>query len=132
MKKYIWVLIVVVAAVIVGVAVSRNKSPKTVINTTNTTNAPHVDQQIDLTDFAYTPNEFTAGASQTIKVLLNNKGQTAHSLTFDKLDFTSGLIDPGQSKTVTFTTPSKAGRYDFHSTGPNAKDKDMKGVMIVE
>ena len=134
MKKYLWIIIPIVLIAIVLINAATTKKTKTVANTTNTNTviAPKYDQTLELSDFTFSPKEFTVGPSQTIKVLLKNTGKSAHTFNFDKLDFSYGTIEAGQSKTVVFTVPTAPGSYGFHSTGSDPKDKDMAGTMVVK
>lgn len=131
MPKKLLVIVGVAMIVIVWVAISTSHK-KVATPTANANSGPlPYDQLVTMTDFTFTPKEFTAGSSQTIKVKLQNDGQVGHSFVFTTLDFSSGIIAPGKSSIVTFTVPAKAGRYDFHSTGPDAKDKNMTGAVVV-
>ncbi len=134
MKKIIIIIValIVISSVWLGTSSSKKTKIVTENKITTTETAPLYNQELVMTDFAYTPKDFTAGPSQTIKVQLNNKGKLAHSFTFDKLDYTSGLIEAGQVKIVTFTVPSKPDSYGFYSAGPDAKDKEMVGTLIVK
>lgn len=87
---------------------------------------------LTMTEYAFTPSEIKAQSAQTIRVKLINHGKTAHSFTFKNLDFNSGSIAAGASKVIVFTTPSKAGSYEFHCGLPDHKDKPMTGTLVVQ
>lgn len=130
MKKFLVILAVVVLAAVWFSLAPSKKRTTTVTNTAAA--APQYNQKIVINDVAFIPNEFTISPSQTIKVLLNNAGKSAHTFTFDKLDFSSSTVNPGQSKIVTFTVPAAPGRYPFHSADPADKNKGMTGTLIVQ
>lgn len=135
MKKNIVIIVVIIMIGGVWLIKSRSNSPTNESTNTNTNSvsvAPAYDQAIVLSDFAFTPKEFTVTSSQTIKVLLQNEGESIHTFTFDALDFGSGGIDPGKSTTATFTVPTKPGRYSFHSAAANDRAKGMVGTLLVQ
>lgn len=66
----------------------------------------------DINTWAFTPADVTISAGQSIT--WTNTGSQAHSATADNgSTFDTGLVPPGESKTVTFTTP---GTYTYHCT----------------
>lgn len=136
-KKYL--PIVTVLAVLFGGAVyfmtkPSTKSPGPMTNAANLNSSSQEQPAAVLTldDSSFAPNTFTVNASQTIKVKLDNTGTATHVFAFTTLDFSSGPIEPGQSTVVTFTTPSKAGTYEFYCSQPGHKDLGLVGTMVVQ
>lgn len=81
---------------------------------------------VDMADFSYTPNAFTIPAGQEITLTATNNGAVKHEFVIMKFGQTVGdnfgpededniywevEVDPGSSKTVTFTAPTDAGEY---------------------
>src|SRR6185503_7406665 len=106
--------VLLVILIVVGMNMSGKKNPtvkNTNVATTNTA-SPYA-ATLTINDSSVTPPDFTVALSQTIKVQLINAGTLTHSFTFSALDFNSGVIEPGATKVVTFTTPSVAGSYEY-------------------
>jgi len=63
-------------------------------------------------DFSFSPNQLSAAGGTSVTVNMTNNGSTVHSFT---LDNGSGSVDvdPGSTKSLTFTTPS-SGSLQFH------------------
>lgn len=81
---------------------------------------------VTMTDFHYTPDAFIIPAGQTITVKVRNDGAVLHEFVLMKPGITIGEafgpedeeniyweveVDPGQSKTETFTAPAELGDY---------------------
>ena len=81
---------------------------------------------VTMTDFHYTPDVFTIPAGQTITINIRNDGAVLHEFVLMKPGLTIGEsfgpedeeniyweveVDPGQSKTETFTAPTELGDY---------------------
>lgn len=82
--------------------------------------------KVTLTDFQFTPNTFTIPAGQTITIDAANNGAVVHNFVIMKLGTTAGdawddndapnilwqiQLEPGASKTDTFTAPTEPGEY---------------------
>lgn len=78
---------------------------------------------LTIDDFAFSPANPTFAVGQ--EVLVTNNDAVAHTWTSAEGGFDTGLIQPGQSATVTL---AKAGTFDFVCT-PHAAA--MKGVVTV-
>jgi plastocyanin len=77
---------------------------------------------VDITDGAFTPAVITIRAGDTIT--WTNSDDSPHTVTSDDGAFDSGLIDEGQSWSMTFTRAGTFGyRCDFHS--------EMRGTVVV-
>lgn len=137
MSKNTYIIIGVAAFVIFGgwyiSALQKNTPAAVNQSTANTVNrAEVVNATISMKEYIFTPSQFSAGPNQTIKVKLINQGAAVHTFTFSRLDYRSGPIAPGKSKVVTFTTPAKAGIYEFFSDETTDKEKGMKGAMTIQ
>jgi len=111
-KKLIWLAFMVVAASLL-VGCGGSKGPSTSIDVT-------------LTEFSFTPDEFTVPAGQEITVHTTNNGAVIHDFAIMKLGTTVGtdfdeedqgniywkIQTPiGQEATGTFTAPEEPGDY---------------------
>ena len=77
----------------------------------------------DINTWTFAPGSVTVNVGQA--VTWTNKGAQAHSATADTANaFDTGLISPGDTKTITFDTP---GTFAYHCT-PHPW---MKGTVIV-
>jgi len=82
---------------------------------------------VSLTDFAFTPNQFTVPAGQEITLKVQNNGAVVHNFIMMKLGTSAGEafesddeanvfwserdIPPGSDLNVTFTAPTEPGDY---------------------
>ncbi len=99
-----------------------------------------------ISEFKFEPSSFTVSAGKQVTVNLKNSGTVPHTFTlmskpvngaFSSADqanvlFDSGQIQPGASKTVTFTAPTSPGTYEYVCTVPGHLDSGMKGEMTVQ
>jgi len=112
MKKSAFLLVIVLALSLILAACSAG-------------DAPSADLKVEFTDFTFNPNAFTIPAGQEITLVAANAGAVMHEFVIMKLGATVGddfgdedegniyweiEVEPGESKTVTFTAP-EAGEY---------------------
>lgn len=84
--------------------------------------------KVDMTDFAFAPNQFTIPAGQEITLDIQHDGTVEHDFIIMKYDTNVGehfneedrvnvywqiKVQPGESKTITFTAPSEPGIYQI-------------------
>ena len=83
---------------------------------------------VTMTDFQFTPNQFTVPAGQEIIINVTNTGVVVHNFIIMKLGTTAGAtyeddddanvywdekdIQPGGDFSVTFTAPTEPGEYE--------------------
>jgi uncharacterized cupredoxin-like copper-binding protein len=111
--KQIFPLIVLVVAVLTLTACGGAGGSSTTID-------------VVFTDFMFTPNTFVIPAGQEITLTATNNGAVVHNFVIMNFGTTVGdnfgdedegniywevEVDPGGSKSVTFTAPSEAGEY---------------------
>jgi uncharacterized cupredoxin-like copper-binding protein len=111
--KQIFPLIVLVVAVLTLAACGGAGGSSTTID-------------VVFTDFMFTPNTFVIPAGQEITLTATNNGAVVHNFVIMNFGTTVGdnfgdedegniywevEVDPGGSKSVTFTAPSEAGEY---------------------
>ena len=112
-------LIVVVVLLIAGGAwwMSMPKSPKTDMMPVETGTMKQQDDAVtggnvvELKDFSFNPKTITVKVGD--KVTIKNSDIAGHSVTADDKSFDSGVLNQGESTTVTF---DKAGTFGFHCT----------------
>jgi uncharacterized cupredoxin-like copper-binding protein len=101
---------------------------------------------ITMTDFKYDPVENTIGAGEEITLQIKNDGAVLHEYVIMNLGQTAGdtfgdedegniywevEVDPGQSKTVTFTAPTEPGDYEIVCGTEGHLEAGMKGKLTV-
>jgi uncharacterized cupredoxin-like copper-binding protein len=89
---------------------------------------PSTKLNVEMTDFAFTPNQFTVPASEEITVNIAHHGIVVHEFiimnpgttagnTFDEEDkpniYTIVEVPPGHSQTFSFTAPTEPGDYQI-------------------
>ena len=85
---------------------------------------------IKLEDIKFDINELDAPANTDITVNVTNAGASVHNFTVPDLDVTTGDLQPGESKTITFNTGA-AGEHDYECTIPGHKEAGMIGKLVV-
>ncbi len=79
-------------------------------------------------NLAFVPKTITVSAGST--VVWTNQDQVQHSVTADGGTFDSGLLDPGQTFSVTFDTPGTYAYYCVPHGFPGGAG--MSGVVVVQ
>ncbi len=80
-------------------------------------------------DNEFEPTDLTVPGGGEVTVEFTNNGETVHTFTSEELGFDTGNVEPGDSKTVTFTAPE--GDTEFVCT-LHAESDDMVGTIVVE
>jgi plastocyanin len=107
---------------------TRTPAPPATATTVATaaTTAPAGPQTLDITqnNFFFQPKEFTVKAGQQVTFNIQNNGTTTHDMrvagadnefnTADDAVSKSQAIAAGETSTLEWTAPAKAGTYDFH------------------
>lgn len=101
---------------------------------------------VTMDDFKYTPMDNTVLANKEITLNIKNEGAVLHEYVIMKLGQTAGdkfgdedednifwevEVEPGESKTVTFTSPSEAGTYEIVCGTEGHLEAGMKGNLVV-
>ena len=102
---------------------------------------------VTMTDFQFTPNQFTVPASQEITLNVTNTGAVVHNFIIMKLGTTAGAtyeddddanvywgerdIQPGGDFSVTFTAPTEPGEYEVVCRTEGHIASGMVGKLIV-
>ena len=107
---------------------------------------PSTKLKVTMDDFKYDPMENTIPAGKDITLNIKNDGAVLHEYDIMKLGQSAGdkfgdedegniywevEVDPGTSKTVTFTAPSDAGTYEIVCGTAGHLEAGMKGSLIV-
>jgi nitrite reductase (NO-forming) len=87
-------------------------------------------QTIQMTEMKFTPNAFTVKSGDKVTIKLENKGTVLHNFSIDSLNIKQD-VQPGDSKTVTFTAPA-AGTLTFYCDQPGHEAAGMKGTITVQ
>ncbi len=101
---------------------------------------------VTMTDFKFQPDTLNVSAGQKVTVNLKNTGSVQHTFTVMKtpvsgsytqadaanIYFNSDVVQPGASKTVTFTAPSTPGTYQFICTVQGHLEAGMHGSLVVK
>ncbi len=109
--------------------------------------APSTNLKVDMTDFHYAPDKFIIPAGQEITLNIKNSGAVVHEFVIMKAGQTVGddfgpedeeniywevEVDPGASKTVTFTAPASAGDYQVICGTEGHFKAGMVGALTVK
>jgi plastocyanin len=107
-------------------------------DTGNGGNGEEVTFDVEMTDEAYTPNDFTVARGAQVTLNLNNAGTAIHNVriageddkynTADDAVSDPDLITGGDTGTVKWTAPNKAGEYKYQcDIHPN-----LGGIITVQ
>lgn len=109
-------------------------------------NSPATDIKVTLTDFMFSPNQFTVPAGMEITLEINNSGGVIHNFIIMNLGETAGTeftkddnvnvywmteLSSGSSNTITFTAPSEPGNYEVVCGIPGHLQAGMVATMTV-
>jgi len=101
---------------------------------------------VEMTDFAFTPNQQIVTANQEITLQIQHDGTVEHDFIIMKYGTEVGghfnqedlvnvywqiKVQPGESKTVTFTAPSEPGIYQIVCGMAGHVEAGMVGVLEV-
>jgi uncharacterized cupredoxin-like copper-binding protein len=93
-----------------------------------TQSAPSTKIKVDMTDFAFTPNQYSVPAGEQITLQVKHDGLVVHEFIVMKYGTEVGehfneedqpniywqiRVQPGDSKTLTFTAPDQPGTYQI-------------------
>ena len=107
---------------------------------------PSTSIKVDFTDFKFTPDTWTILAGQEITLTATNSGAVSHEFVIMNFGQTVGddfgaedeaniyweiEVEPGESKTATFTAPSEPGEYQIVCGTPGHFVAGMVGTLIV-
>lgn len=124
-----------------GVAVSNNVAPASPTAPQssfpiNPSSVPSSAIKLAVTSSSFTPNQFTVSAGQAVSLVVSNVNETTFSevLRFDDPSLSAVVVGvaKGETKSITFNAPSKAGSYAFYSAMFNHRDLGAVGTMIVK
>ena len=101
---------------------------------------------VTMTDFQFTPNQFTVTAGKEVSFTSSNTGAVAHNFVIMKLGKTVGTeftaddepniywqvgLFPGDTVETTFTAPSEPGEYEVVCRTPGHLQAGMSGKLTV-
>lgn len=109
-------------------------------------NTPTTDLKVTMTDFQFSPTQFTVPAGQEITLESSNTGAVVHNFVIMKLGQNAGTefteedtpnvyweveIAPGGSVNTTFVAPSEPGEYEVVCRTPGHLQAGMVAKMTV-
>jgi hypothetical protein len=87
--------------------------------------------EITINDTGFENIGFSAQTGEIIALTIKNIGQKNHSLKIDDLNFDSGVITPGETKTAQLPALSSEPRdYQYYS-GIDGKIDGFTGILMV-
>jgi uncharacterized cupredoxin-like copper-binding protein len=107
---------------------------------------PSTDLDVTMTDFQFSPNQFTVPAGQEITLSSSNTGAVVHNFVIMQLGKTAGTeftdedlpnvywqveIAPGGSTETSFIAPSEPGEYEVVCRTPGHVQAGMVAKLIV-
>ncbi len=86
-------------------------------------------------EYAFDPRLIVAAPAERLEVTLRNVGQTVHGLEFEwpggEHSGLAGTVAPGQSASMTLTTPDEPGDYVFYCPVGDHRERGMVGTLTV-
>jgi uncharacterized cupredoxin-like copper-binding protein len=101
---------------------------------------------VEMTDFAFTPNQFTVPAGEEITLQVKHDGLVTHDFIIMKYETNVGAhfneedqpniywkieVQPGDSETLTFTAPDQPGTYQIVCGMAGHVEAGMIGQLVV-
>lgn len=95
---------------------------------------PKTEVTIEGGEYYFSPSLITVAKGKKITVTFKNVGSIAHTYTINELNLDTGLVNPGDSKTLEFDAPDATGSITFESicTVFGHKELGMRGTLKVE
>jgi uncharacterized cupredoxin-like copper-binding protein len=130
MKKILTLIVMILALLLTACG---NSGPSTKISFT-------------MTDFAFTPNEFTVPAGEEITLHITHDGTVEHNFIIMKYGMDAGEmfdaedevntywkinVQPDETKTITFVAPEQPGMYQVICGMPGHLQSGMIGKLTV-
>lgn len=86
------------------------------------------------TSEGWTPSQFTVPAGQALTIAVTGVGSGNYILKFESplLSAVSLGVGPGETREISFNTPTQVGEYTFYSAMPGHSRMGLVGKMIVE
>lgn len=98
--------------------------------------APSSSIKLAVTMSSFTPNTFTVNRGQAVSLVISNVNTSTFSEVFrfddPSLSAVAVGLAKGETKSITFNAPDKAGEYTFYSSMFNHRDLGAVGKMIVK
>lgn len=92
--------------------------------------------KLQVTSTSFTPNSFTVNRGQVVNLVVTNVNETTFSevFRFDDPSLSAVVIGlaKGETKSMTFNAPTKAGEYTFYSSMFDHRAQGSVGKMIVK
>ena len=89
--------------------------------------------KITMDDGGYLQDRFVLSPEGTKMLEITNKGVNAHSFVIDELAIDSGVIEPGQTRTIALDSlPDEPLDYIFYSNLSDDDKENFSGVFAVE
>ena len=101
---------------------------------------------VNMAEFVFSPADFKVSAGQEVTLNLTNSGAVLHQFVIMKLGTSATIpfddddlanvyweqeVEPGASKTVTFTAPSEPGEYEVVCKSGGHLENGMKATLTV-
>ncbi len=100
------------------------------------TSLPKSTIKLDVTSNSFTPNTFTVNRGQAVNLAVSNVNSTTFSevFRFDDASLSAVVLGlaKGETKSITFNAPDKAGEYTFYSSMFDHRAQGAVGKMIVK
>lgn len=84
---------------------------------------------VDAGDINFTPKDLTMPANTDVALMFTNKGVLQHDFVIDNPSVSSGVLNGGQSITITINLPP--GTYTFYCDVPGHKEAGQVGTLVV-
>jgi len=87
--------------------------------------------RIITTEMKFDPATISARPGESIKFVIENKGEVRHEFVSDELKFEEVEVDPGEVKSVTVKVPKQPGEYSFYCEQKGHTEAGMTGKVVV-
>ena len=138
-KKTLFVIISLIAVVLIGGYVWNDRQQPTPTSSAPTATTPAdtavpnsktVEVTMEAGNYYFSPKNITAKKGDTIKITLTAKGMM-HDFTLDEFDVSSGMVDPGESRSFSFTA-DKTGTFEYYCSVGSHRQSGQVGTLTVE
>jgi uncharacterized cupredoxin-like copper-binding protein len=94
-------------------------------------NEDAIEVTVKMSEYIISPSVISIEEDKDATFVIKNLGFTTHNFVSEELGIYSGVIPPGESKTITVMA-NEPGEYDFYCSIGDHRNNGMEGVLIVK
>lgn len=141
-KSVVWIVLGFIVGIgVVAVYMVSNPKQSVQTPTENSDESEELDEEVKnedaievtvkMSEYIISPSVISIEEDSDTTFVIKNLGFTTHNFVSEELGIYSGVIPPGESKTITVMA-DEPGEYDFYCSIGDHRNNGMEGVLIVK